>query len=229
MKTILQLVVACLLSQVISAQTINNNTVPGVPNTWTQKADFAGGNREYMARFTIGSKAFVGCGNDGVNQFKDFWEYDPATDKWTRKADFPGAARSAAVGFSIGNKGYLGSGSGNYYGPYFNDFYEYNPATDSWTRIADFPGVARFGGAAFSIGLKGYFGSGVTTASGDIFYSDFWEYYPATNKWTRKADCAGGGRNGSGSFSIGNKGYIGCGFNWSYGGNTKDFWEYDPA
>lgn len=213
----------------ISALLLNAVILYAQPNTWTQKADFGGGDRVGTAGFAIGSKGYIGTGWDGQQGLKDFWEYDPATDNWTRKADFPGEARSGAVGFSIGNKGYIGTGNAGYYGPYFNDFWEYDPATNTWTRVADFPGDARYGATGFSIGSKGYFGTGVTTNSGDVFYSDFWEYDPATDQWTRKADYGGGGRNGPESFSIGNKGYIGCGFNWAYGMWTKDFWEYDPA
>ena len=44
--------------------------------------------------------------------------------------------------------------------------------------------------------------------------------------WTQKADLGGSARNSAVGFSIGNKGYIGTGYDGSY---SKDFWEYDPA
>jgi hypothetical protein len=47
------------------------------------------------------------------------------------------------------------------------------------------------------------------------------------NTWTQKADFGGNARNAYSSFSIGNKGYLGLGFDGtSY---KKDFWSYDPA
>ena len=55
---------------------------------------------------------------------------------------------------------------------------------------------------------------------------DFYEYDPATNTWTQKADFGGTGRYYAAGFSIGSKGYIGT------GGLVllfKDFWEYTPA
>ena len=58
-------------------------------NTWTQKADFGGGAREHATGFSIGTKGYIGLG-DNFNLFKDFWEYDPGTDTWTQKADFGG-------------------------------------------------------------------------------------------------------------------------------------------
>lgn len=47
-----------------------------------------------------------------------------------------------------------------------------------------------------------------------------------TNVWVRKADMVGG-RSFAVGFSIGNKGYVGTGWNGS--SNLNDFWEYDPA
>jgi N-acetylneuraminic acid mutarotase len=196
------------------------------PNTWMQKADFVGGTRSFPAGFSIGGKAYIGTGNNGILNTKDFWEYDPITNIWTRKTDFPGNARTSAVGFAIGNKGYIGSGDGGYYGPYYHDFWEYDPATDKWTKIADFPGEERHFATGFAIETKGYFGAGANTSGTDIYYNDFWEYDPVMDKWTRKADFGGGGRSNPAGFSIGNKGYIGCG--WSYGWQ-RDFWQYDPA
>lgn len=46
------------------------------------------------------------------------------------------------------------------------------------------------------------------------------------NIWTRKADFGGVARAGAAGFSIGNKGYIGTGYNGSF---LNDFWEYDPT
>ncbi len=80
-------------------------------NTWTQKADFGGTARYSAVGFSIGSKGYIGTGDDGWSSIaKDFWEYDPAANTWTQKADFGGTARDCAVGFSIGSKGYIGTG-----------------------------------------------------------------------------------------------------------------------
>ena len=37
----------------------------------------------------INNKGYVGTG-DSVSYFKDFWEYDPATDIWTKKSSLGG-------------------------------------------------------------------------------------------------------------------------------------------
>jgi hypothetical protein len=101
-------------------------------------------------------------------------------------------------------------------------------AQDTWTQKADFGGTARSGAAGFSIGSKGYIGTGYDSNISD--QKDFWEYDPATNAWTQKADLGEAivGRIAAVGFSIGSKGYIGTG----YGGYPvwwlNDFWEYTP-
>lgn len=104
-------------------------------------------------------------------------------------------------------------------------------AQGTWTQKADFAGAARFYAVGFSIGSKGYIGTGYT----EIYYNygyvrDFWEYDPATNVWTQKANFGGAVRCYASGFSINGKGYIGMGEYWNGAGNTyfKDFWEYDP-
>ena len=98
MKKNLLMITALLLSAVI--------IYGQAPNTWTRKADFAGGTRRNAAGFSIGKKGYVGTSVGYV----DLWEYDPALNKWTTKADFPGYGRDNAISFSIGNKGYIGRG-----------------------------------------------------------------------------------------------------------------------
>src|SRR5438552_4195511 len=156
-----------LLLAILFAAGLNSSRAQ---DTWTQKADFGGGDRYGAVGFSIGSKGYIGTGNNTTGTKKDFWEYDPATNVWTQKADFGGTASSGAAGFSIGSKGYIGLG---YNGSYHKDFWEYDPATDSWIQRADFGGLGRNVAAGFSIGSKAYIGTG---APG--FYKDFWEYTP---------------------------------------------------
>jgi hypothetical protein len=192
---------------------------------WTQKADFAGGNRILAVGFSINGKGYIGTGEEGVTKKRDFWEYDPSSDTWAQKADFGGTvnARHSAVGFSIGNKGYVGTGRENSGDK--RDFWEYDPATNTWTRKADFGGTVREVAVGFSIGNKGYIGTGF---SGGVFKKDFWEYDPSTDTWQQKADLGGDARWLAVGFSIGDKGYIGTGSDGVTSG-FKDFWEYDPS
>ncbi|MEO8149486.1 MAG: T9SS type A sorting domain-containing protein [Bacteroidia bacterium] len=146
---------------------------------------------------------------------------------WTQKTDFGGTARYGTVSFTIGTKAYVGLGID---GALKNDFWEYDQTTGQWTAIAPFPGAARYEAVAFSIGNKGYVGTG---AAGSAFpytphYADFWEYDPANNQWNPKAAFPGTARFGAVGFSIGNKGYIGTGFD-AFTYFQNNFWEYDQA
>src|SRR5262249_603688 len=50
----------------------------------------------------------------------------------------------------------------------------------------------------------------------------------AQGTWTRKANFPGGfGRYASTGFSIGGKGYLGTGYDFTLG-HQRDLWEYDP-
>jgi hypothetical protein len=110
---------------------------------------------------------------------------------------------------------------------YYGDFWEYDPTADTWTQKAAFGGSVRCDAVGFSIGSKGYIGTGSNFYLNPTELKDFWEYDSALNNWTQKADFGGTARTDAVGFSIGNKGYIGTG--WQNGSLTKDFWEFDPA
>jgi hypothetical protein len=95
--------------------------------------------------------------------------------------------------------------------------------TNAWVRKADMVG-ARSVAVGFSIGNKGYVGTGY---NGSAFLKDFWEYDPAANVWTQKANFGGIARGYASAFAISGKGYIGLGADIS--GWYGDFWEYNPA
>jgi len=96
-----------------------------------------------------------------------------------------------------------------------------------WIKKADFGGVARHRCTAFSIGSRGYVGLGHVNSSTHIIYSDFWEYSPATDSWSQKANYAGGQVYQCSAFTLGNYAYVGLGrdVNDVY---VNDFYKYDP-
>lgn len=183
-------------------------------NTWTKKADFAGGNRSYATGFSMNGKGYIGTGfGDGNSDGKDFWEYNPITDLWTKKADFAGAARYGATSFSINGKGYLGTGvSGN---EAKSDFWEYNPVNDKWTKKTDIGGGGKSGGRSFVVNGIGYVVNGGSVKS-------LWAYNPSTNTWTEKATPLYKLSLGV-AFGIGKKGY------WGLGSTSSYFAEYCPG
>lgn len=189
-------------------------------NTWTQKANFAGGQRYAAVGISIGNKGYIGTGFDmtaGVNK-NDFWEYDPVTNNWTQKANVSTFLRRQAAGFTIGNKGYIGTGWDG--ASHRNDFWEYDPSLNIWTQKANITGP-RYGAVGVSQGNKGYIGGGqVLSGSGN----EFWEYNPILNSWTAKANIGGTTtRVGAVGFTIGNRIII------TGGSTATDTWEYNPA
>ena len=200
------------------------------PGIGARKADFPGGARYLAAAFSIGTKIYLGLGwDDGDNPRTDFWEWDQATNTWARKADFPGNTGGDFVCFSIGTKGYIGTG--NYISTHSStyDFWEYDSSTNSWTQKESLPvAPARSGAVGFSIGTKGYIGIGNKWGlATDPYYKDFWEWDQETNIWTQKTDFPGNARVAAAGFSIGNKGYIGTGYD---GTNySNEFWEWDQS
>lgn len=146
--------------------------------TWTQKANFPGGERSLTAGFSIGNKAYLGTGKDkdGIYGLCDFWEYDPFSDKWQQKNDVPGGKRIGAIAFSYNSKGYVLMGSRK------TDFWIYEPTTDSWGQLPDFPGHQRFVGSFTVLNDKLYVIGGVDP--NNPFDADIWEFNLITQQWT---------------------------------------------
>ncbi len=187
-----------------------------VADGWTQKATMPGPTRNIPTAFTIGSKAYVGLGyyynGSAFVDLKDFWEYDPATNAWTQKTDFPGAARAHAIGFAVGSKGYMGGGS-TLFGSLLTDFYEYTPSTNSWLARAPVATASvSYYQDAVTIGSKGYYSTGG---------NQFWEYDPAGNVWTRKADNPSFDAR---HFAVGSSAYFS-----STSNTDSSYYEYKPA
>lgn len=220
----------------VSCEKKENDPQPNTPereeekNPWTAKTAFPGTGRKEAASFVIGDKIYFGTGfgleNNAQQYLKDFWEYNTTTNTWSRKADFPGGAIGQTIYFSVNGKGYIGLGyrtdcpSPNMVcNPvYFNDLWQYTPQADVWDKVNSFD-IGEFGftasGTAWVINNKAYIQN----------LNKFWEFDPVTNSLISKADLPISLANTAG-FSIGDKGYIGTGFN---GSARKDFYEYNPS
>jgi N-acetylneuraminic acid mutarotase len=84
--------------------------------------------------------------------------------------------------------------------------------------------VGRHRALGISIGNKGYIGLGHVNGTGvDISYNDWWQYDPASNSWSQKANYPTV-NHGAVGFGTQTKGYVGGG---SYLGG--EFFSYDPV
>ncbi|MHA4741436.1 Kelch repeat-containing protein [Dyadobacter sp. MSC1_007] len=201
---------------------------------WSQAQAFPGTGRNNATAFVVKGKAYVGTGYDGVlavdNGYKkDFYEYDPATNKWRAVADFQGGTRQFATSFVVNDRAYVGLGYNGI--NYYQDFYEYNPATDKWSEIATFIGGKRSGALSFTIGNKAYVGFGRSNSGAST--KDIYSFDAAGNggkgAWTR---IAFGDTDKEADFPVrayalalvlNNKAYV-------IGGEGRsDVWEYEPG
>ena len=100
-----------------------------------------------------------------------------------------------------------------------------------WEQLSDFAGMARHRTPMLAIGNKIYTGLGHYNGGGqNILWEDWWEYDPATNSWSQKANYGGGINYHAAGFTIGNYGYIGTGRVTASGNNlTTSFYRYDPV
>lgn len=205
-------------------------------NRWTRRADFPGTPRSDAVGFSIGGKGYVGTGKyemfDNENfdffYYSDFWEYNPETGSWKRLRNFPGGQRGEAIGFAIADKGYIGGGAekqGDFF-VYQRDFWVFNAALGIWARRANIPGGAAPGGTiGCSSSDKGF----ILRHDINSTRSDFLEYDPVLNTWTKLADFPRSISGQTVSFSIRDRIYAGSGIVEIVNGNYMDlseFWEY---
>ncbi len=101
------------------------------------------------------------------------------------------------------------------------------PVKNMWRRLGVVPFGSRGGGLCFSIQHQVFIGGGQLK---DETLNDFWCYNTLTQAWTCMAFLPGGNRISCIAFAIGNKGYMGLGYNGGGISKTfkKDFYEYNP-
>ena len=205
-----------------------------VAKTWTRKNDFPGGTRQFALGFTINGKGYLANGQhisftNGIPSgsiFKDFWEYNANNDSWTKVGTFdflPDNIVNTSSIFVINQKAYLVSASG---------LWVFDPSDYSLTQKASPPENVPFC-ISFAIGDKGYYGIGETGPFN--FSKSFYEYNPASDTWSKKADFPGLHRRLAAGFSIAGNGYVTCGETTKdispgtiqYIG-TNETWQYNP-
>lgn len=199
-------------------------------NTWTQKADFAGGARYSAIGFALSGRGYIGTGYDG-NYLKDIWAYDPASDSWTQSISIFGSKRESASVFVIEGKAYVGSGRNN--GSYLYDFWAFDPESEVWTDLTLYDeddsydeyiaAMSRYGAISFSVDGLGYLATGVS----DSYSSSVYSYDPVINEWRDDITAfEGAARSTAVSFVINNVAYIATGRNSSF--RFDDIWGFDP-
>lgn len=225
---------------------------------WIQKSSFAGVGRHRAVGCATENKGYIGLGHvngSGVDiSYKDWWEYDPASDSWSQKANFP-MNNHGATSFVVNDKPCVGGGSA-----LNGEFYTFDPDQNTWTPIASCPFFNPGDTQGFSVNNKGYvyFGTnmaeydpgsnswslkattpmtfGSWTCSFTIEGSGYvkagnklYEYKPEHNTWTQRANFPGSSTGGSYGFSIQQRGFITCGYVGGLSTVTRQVWSFYPG
>lgn len=206
-------------------------------NTWSQVADFAGVARKGAVGFAIDTIGYVGTGFDNTNFLKDFWSFNPVSNTWQSEQELGlyntiaiTSGRRDAVAIVARSRAYILCGYDGSSG-YVKQTWEFNPSADTcWTikrnlgNVSDLANFGRRWATGFAIRDTVYFGTGFSFSQ-DL-KKDFWKYNPLLDAWTQLADFEGEYRSNAISFSLFDKGYVGCGTSTSY---QNDLWKYDPV
>ncbi len=126
-----------------------------------------------------------GTGPGPSSRINQVWEFDPARNNWTRKADVPTPGPGSTFGSAVefGGKIYVFGGITGVgrFAQTLRTLWIYDVAADAWSRGRDLP-TANAGMAVAKIGSK------IILAYGTVFGLQAWEYDPASDDYTRKAD-----------------------------------------
>jgi N-acetylneuraminic acid mutarotase len=147
---------------------------------------------------------------------------------WTLKDSVNGPGRSVVSSFVAYGQGWLVSGLDD--GGFSRKMYSYNPVQNDWDDELSIGGLSgdgleRGSATGFSIKNKGY----ICLGQGDFvgYSNDLWEYDPATQTWSQKADFVGESRRQAVAFTLNDLAYVGTGQ--SATGLKKDFYKYDAT
>ncbi len=143
---------------------------------------------DYGCAFDFGEEAYVITGGESVVYSKEIYRFDPSNKGF---AKVPGNFYSSIlnpISCTLEGKGYMiGQKSNDFAGVGFEVF---NPDSATLRRLPDYPGTKTVNPCIIADDSVIYAGCGKMTIFYDhIWYRDFWKYSPATNKWTRLADC----------------------------------------
>lgn len=187
----------------------------------------------------------IGCGNDGLQAFADFWKYDQNTGQWDYLPGLLTKPRTEAVAFCIITYDEFGRKQTNLYvgggvdmaGNVLKDFYKYSFMSAKWQQIDDFPRGIK-SGVAFTIHDKAYVGLGTTQLSdkGDFYmfdpvldenYQNPWVPVPGLGN-----DQLANARRDAVAFVVDDVGFVGTGMHVTDANDTiyyNDLWAFYPG
>jgi uncharacterized delta-60 repeat protein len=197
-------------------------------NTWTRVADYpespaSGSGITAGAAFAVKNYGYVGLGNNGVNNGKEFYQYNPLENTWTPTAEFPGEGRLGATTFADDTYGYIAMGSTGL--TKTNELRVFNTLYGTWEIGAAYPAPPKTGAVTAYLNNQAIVCTGWgndSQPSADIMeYANQtgWEYPYTAFPGEPRADAV--------SFVIGKKAYFFSGTNGTM--YFKDLLQFEPG
>jgi len=194
-----------------------------ISENWSAIASLPQGNeRQYASGFSFNGLGYLFGGYRSAF-LKDFWQYNPQTNKWSQKTNFPSSARGGTSIFVIDSIAYIIGGKTTN-ARAIREIWAYDLINESWHAKKDLPFGPRWRSGACALGGKGYLAFGLDDS---LNYSDeIWEYNPLTDSWSFLTQFPEGGRNYTKLHGIGTQ-LITIGGNDSAGNFLNECWSYD--
>ena len=182
-------------------------------NSYLRATDHPGGTNIGLASVQAGKNIYAG--------YIDWWKYNILQETWT-SASAPTDKVSRAANFTINEKGYLFGGLLNT-GTRSNRLQVFDETSNTWSFAAPLLTNARADAIAFVWNNKAYIAGGTDTDApgANTVSRHLWEYDPASNSWTRKADLLYDLPTDARVFKLGNYFYLPS--------MSGSFQEYNPA
>ncbi|MED4581889.1 kelch repeat-containing protein [Brevibacillus choshinensis] len=173
--------------------------------------------------FSYGNTVFLfgGAESDSNQKTKTLYAFDTVAKTWSQKTSAP-FGLSAPTGtnqFTVGSTQYIIS----YENGVVYDLLAYHMDTDVWENKGPTPSLDSC--FAFATGGKGYAGCSYATY---VSSREFYEYDPATNAWTSKADVPNVHTRAI-TISTGGMGYVFGGIDLQKSTDTLQISKYDPS
>jgi subtilisin family serine protease len=204
-------------------------------NSWAQKESIpavgSSGKKKMVKKGAsladAAGKRYATKGNNTL----EFWEYTPgAVGVWTQKADVPMGAKNVkegtgAVSVTLGETTYVyflkGSGT--------QEFYRHNTLSNTWEPKVSAP--AGLSGKSFKNGSCLAFDGSNTIYAVKGSYNEFFAYNVDSNVWVTRNTLPLIGSSGRKKKVKDGAGiaYLGTLVYALKGGNTQEFWAYNPA
>ena len=164
-------------------------------DSWTSKGTMPGRARVNACMIAYQGCLYVGLGFAGGGAYnddkylRDWWRWNPATDKWDTLARYPDIATIAAVPYIVGDRIYAIYGASDCF---TRALTWYDVAGDSWYREEDnhFRAQSGFKGAGAKVLDTYYYGLGYNSVNQNQWY----RVDLLNDKWTKCTSLPGKGR-----------------------------------